>query len=318
MSAGLHSKWNRTLTWMLSAALIAQGGTVVYAGDLGDEAAVEAFSEDNYEADDAASDLEFSGDEETVIEDSTDESTENIDAETSEGDEQTDADADFQSEADFTSEVQVEEETSIADGLYLGDIPADNSIGQIIDGNVVFNGVSEETSLFVPVYGEKGGSKIAVRDMTWESSDESVVSIFDTDSDDQLQLRSHKAGGAVVTGTYQPTDENGAVSGEPMSISIRVFVKGIVLAAGSDSIQLSLNENLSVQAIGYKLIDGTGEDGTAADGQDVIWNVDDPQIAEVDDNGNLIAKAPGETTVTLTWGAFTAISKVSVTGTGIS
>ncbi|MFR7830435.1 MAG: hypothetical protein ACLU3F_02940 [Blautia wexlerae] len=75
MSAGLHSKWNRTLTWMLSAALIAQGGTVVYAGDLGDEAAVEAFSEDNYEADDAASDLEFSGDEETVIEDSTDEST---------------------------------------------------------------------------------------------------------------------------------------------------------------------------------------------------------------------------------------------------
>ena len=35
--------------------------------------------------------------------------------------------------------------------------------------------------------------------MTWESSDESVVSIFDTDSDDQLQLRSHKAGGAVVT-----------------------------------------------------------------------------------------------------------------------
>ena len=74
------------------------------------------------------------------------------------------------SQADFTSEVQVEEETSIADGLYLGDIPADNSIGQIIDGNVVFNGVSEETSLFVPVYGEKGGSKIAVRDMTWEST----------------------------------------------------------------------------------------------------------------------------------------------------
>ena len=90
-----------------------------------------------------------------------------------------------------------------------------------------------------------------------------------------------------------------------------------MLAAGSDSIQLSLNEDLSVQAIGYKLIDGTGEDGTAADGQDVIWNVDDPQIAEVDDNGNLIAKAPGETTVTLTWGAFTATSKVSVTGTGI-
>ena len=206
----------------------------------------------------------------------------------------------FADAVDFTSEIQMEEEDTPSDGLYLGDAIEDDSVGQIVDGNVVFHGISEDVSLFVPVYGEKNGSKIAVRDMTWESSDESVVSIFDTDSDDQLQLRSHKAGGAVVTGTYQPTDENGAVSGEPMTISIRVFVKGIVLAAGSDSIQLSLNEDLSVQAIGYKLIDGTGEDGTAADGQDVIWNVDDPQIAEVDDNGNLIAKAPGETTVTLT------------------
>ena len=321
MSVRSHSKWNRTLTWMLSAALMTQGGIAVYAGDFGDEAAVEAFSEDNYEADDTASDVEISGDEsaatEETTEDSTENSTDSIDLEFSEGEEQTETDSDFQSEADFTSDIEVEENTSLADGIYLGTSIADTSVGQIVDGNVVFNGISEDASLFVPVYGEKGGTRIAVRDMTWESSDESVVTVFDTDSEDQLQLRSHKAGGAVVTGTYQPTDESGAAYGEPMTVSIRVFVRGIVLNTGDENIQLSLNEELAVQTIGYKLIDGTGETGVAADGQDVTWSVDDPQIVEVDAHGNLIAKAPGEATVTLTWGGFTAASKVSVTGTGV-
>ena len=46
MSVRSHSKWNRTFTWMLSAALIAQGGIAVYAGDFGSEASVEAISEE--------------------------------------------------------------------------------------------------------------------------------------------------------------------------------------------------------------------------------------------------------------------------------
>ena len=320
MSGRSHSKWNRTFAWMLSAALIAPGGIAVHASDLGSEEAVETLSEEQaVETDaEAGSDLEFSGDEETTVEeDNTDTDTAGTDFENSEGEEQAESDSAFGGGEDFSSELQVEQEDTLLDGIYLGDVPADNSVGQIIDGNVVFNGVSEDTSLFVPVYGEKNGNKIAVRDMTWESSDESVVSIFDTDSEDQLQLRSHKAGGAVVTGTYQPTDENGAVSGEPMTINIRVFVKGIVLDAGSESIQLSLNEDLSAQAIGYRLIDGTGETGAAADGQDITWSVDDPQIVEVDTTGNLTAKAPGEATVTLTWGTFTAASNVSVTGKGV-
>ena len=321
MSVRSHSKWNRTVTWMLSAALIAQGGIAVYASDFGSEASVEAISEEAAPQvgteEDIGSDLEFSGDEEATVEENTDAGTDGADFEISEGNAQTEDEGVSADAEDFSSELQIEQADTLADGIYLGDVISDTSVGQIIDGNVVFNGVSEDTSLFVPVYGEKGGNKITVREMTWESSDETVVSIFDTDSDDQLQLRSHKAGSAVVTGTYQPTDENGAAYGDPMTISIRVFVKGIVLDAGAENIQLSLNEDLAAQAIGYKLIDGTGETGVAADGQEVAWNVDDSQIVEVDENGNLTAKAPGETTVTLTWGTFTASSKVSVTGKGI-
>lgn len=321
MSVRSHSKWNRTVTWMLSAALIAQGGIAVYASDFGSEASAETISEEAAQQvgteGDFGSDLEFSGDEESTAEENTDVGTDGADFESSEGDAQIEDDGASDAAEDFSSELQIEQADTLADGIYLGDVIADTSVGQIIDGNVVFNGISEDTSLFVPVYGEKGGNKITVREMTWESSDDTVVSIFDTDSDDQLQLRSHKAGAAVVTGTYQPTDENGAVNGEPMTINIRVFVRGIVLDAGSDSIQLSLNDDLSAQAIGYKLIDGTGETGVAADGQEVAWSVDNPQIVEVDENGNLTAKAPGEATVTLTWGEFTASTKVSVVGKGV-
>lgn len=279
MSVRSHSKWNRTFTWMLSAALIAQGGIAVYAGDFGSEASVEAISEEAAQQvgteEDFGSDLEFSGDEETTAgEENTETGTDAADFEISEGDGQVEDDSVSGGEEDFSSEFRIEQEDTLVDGIYLGNAVADTSVGQIIDGNIVFHGVSEDTSLFVPVYGERGGNKIDVRDMTWESSDETVVSIFDTDSDDQLQLRSHKAGGTVITGTYQPTDENGAASGDPMTISIRVFVKGIVLDAGSESIQLSLNEDLSAQAIGYRLIDGTGETGVAADGQDITWSVD--------------------------------------------
>ncbi len=41
----------------------------------------------------------------------------------------------------------MEEEDTQSDGLYLGDAIEDDSVGQIIDGNVVFNGISENVSL---------------------------------------------------------------------------------------------------------------------------------------------------------------------------
>ena len=319
MSARSHSKWNRTLTWILSAALIVQGGAVVSASDFGSEVSAETTEEapQTVEMEEAGSEPEFADDASGSTGETTDEGNNEPNVESREGDDAAEAEDVFTGAADFTSEIQMEEEDTLSDGLYLGDAIEDNSVGQIIDGNVVFHGISEDASLFVPVYGEKNGSKIAVRDMTWESSDESVVSIFDTDSEEQLQLRSHKTGGAVVTGTYQPADENGAADGEAMTVSFRVFVRGIVLDAGADSVQISLNEDISSQTIGYKLIDGTGETGEAAEPQVVTWSVENPQIAEVDENGNLTAKAPGETTVTLTWGEFTADSKVSVTGKGI-
>ena len=258
MSARSHSKWNHTLTWMLSAALIVQGGAVVSASDFGSEVSAERTEEAPQTVEmeeEAGSEPEFADDASDSIGETTDEGNSEANVEPGEGDEAAEAEDVFADAADFTSEIQMEEEDTQSDGLYLGDAIEDDSVGQIIDGNVVFNGISEDASLFVPVYGEKNGSKIAVRDMTWESSDESVVSIFDTDSEEQLQLRSHKTGGAVVTGTYQPTDENGAADGEAMTVSFRVFVRGIVLDAGADSVQISLNEDISSQTIGYKLID---------------------------------------------------------------
>lgn len=327
MSERSHSKWNRTLTWMLSAALIAQGGVAVYAGDISDEPVVESLSEEAVQAvgsteEAADSSLEFSVEENTPAEEGGSENIEDnaaADAGIAGEDTASEGSGETLTEGaeDFSSELVIEPEDVSTDGIYLGESLADDTIGQIIDGNVVFNGVSEDNSLFVPVYGEKDGGRIAVRDMTWESSDESVVSIFDTDSEDQLQLRSHRAGGAVITGTYQPTDENGEAYGDPLTLSFRVFVRGIVLDAGAEDIQLSMNEDLSAQTIGYRLIDGSGETGVAAEGQEVAWSVDNPQVVEVDAQGNLTAKAPGEAVVTLTWGGFTATSRVSVTGTGV-
>ena len=284
MSARSHSKWNRTLTWMLSAALIVQGGAVVSASDFGSEVSAETTEEAPQTVEmeeEAGSELEFADDASDSTGETTDEGNSEANVEPGEGDDAAEAEDVFADAVDFTSEIQMEEEDTQSDGLYLGDAIEDDSVGQIVDGNVVFHGISEDVSLFVPVYGEKNGSKIAVRDMTWESSDESVVSIF------------------------------------AMTICFRVFVRGIVLDAGADSVQISLNEDISSQTIGYKLIDGTGETGEAAEPQEVAWSVENPQIAEVDENGNLTAKAPGETTVTLTWGEFTADSKVSVTGKGI-
>lgn len=167
---------NRTLTWMLSAALIVQGGAVVSASDFGSEVSAETTEEapETVEMEEeAGSEPEFADDASDSIGETTDEGNSEANVEPGEGDE---AEAVFADAVDFTSEIQMEEEDTQSDGLYLGDAIEDDSVGQIIDGNVVFNGISENVSLFVPVYGEKNGSKIAVRDMTWESSDESVVS----------------------------------------------------------------------------------------------------------------------------------------------
>lgn len=193
---------------------------------------------------------------------------------------------------------------SPADGIYLrGDL---GGYCSMVDGNVVFDKVSPRESIYVYAFGVKDGKKIEVRDIKWESSDPSVVRVYDIRSAVQIQLRSDKVGGAVITGTYQPTDAEGNPDGDPLTMSFRVFVKGFYITepAGSDgstkTIELSLDDEdkNKTKAIAYKMIDGSGETGEAATAEGITWSIDKPTVATVDSDGNVTAKSAGEATVT--------------------
>lgn len=233
---------------------------------------------------------------------------------------------------DYTSTFRIESDTeslyqpmvSPADGIYLrGDVGSDTD-AEMIDGNVVFKKVMPNSSIYVYAYGVKDGQKIKVKDITWESSDPSVVRVYNTNSDIQIQLRSDKVGGAVITGTYQPKDGEGNPVGDPLTMSFRVFVKGFYITepVGSDgttkTIELSLDEedkNKS-KAIDFKVIDGHGETGEAADTAGVSWSTDKPTVAVVDSDGKVTARAAGEATITASYGSSEDTVKVIVKGSG--
>lgn len=190
-----------------------------------------------------------------------------------------------------------------ADGIYLrGDL---GGYCSMVEGNVVFDKVSPNSPIYVYAFGVKDGKKISVKNIKWESSDPSVVKVS-TGSDIQLQLKSDKVGGAVITGTYQPTDAEGNPDGNPPTMSFRVFVKGFYITepVGSDgstkTIELSLDEedNNKTKAIAFKMIDGHGETGEAATAEGISWSIDKPTVATVDSDGNVTAKSAGEATVT--------------------
>ena len=190
-----------------------------------------------------------------------------------------------------------------ADGIYLrGDL---GGYCSMVEGNVVFDKVSPNSPIYVYAFGVKDGKKISVKNIKWESSDPSVVKVS-TGSDIQLQLKSDKVGGAVITGTYQPTDAEGNPDGNPLTMSFRVFVKGFYITepVGSDgstkTIELSLDEedNNKTKAIAFKMIDGHGETGEAATAEGISWSIDKPTVATVDSDGNVTAKSAGEATVT--------------------
>ena len=233
---------------------------------------------------------------------------------------------------DYTSIFRIESDTeslyqpmvSPADGIYLrGDVGSDTD-AEMIDGNVVFKKVMPNSSIYVYAYGVKDGQKISVKNIKWESSDPSVVRFYGTGSDTQLQLRSDKVGGAVITGTYQPTDAEGNPEGDPLTMSFRVFVKGFYITepVGSDgttkTIELSLDEedNNKSKAIDFKVIDGHGETGEAADTAGVSWSTDKPTVAVVDSDGKVTARAAGEATITASYGSTEDTVKVIVKGSG--
>ena len=182
-----------------------------------------------------------------------------------------------------------------------------DTTGFMKDGNVVFKKAFDNggTPLHVYLVGVKDKKKIDCSKIKWTSSDDSIVKVYQVNSD-RVQLKAYKVGGVTMTGTYQETDEEGNPIGTPLTTSFRVFVKGFYIdeSVGSDgktkTVELSLDEedDAKTKAIKYKLIDGSGETGEAATAGLIFWRIDKPTVATVDSDGIVIAKSAGEATVT--------------------
>ena len=192
------------------------------------------------------------------------------------------------------------------DSITISSVSSDTT-GFMKDGNVVFKKAFDNggTPLHVYLVGVKDKKKIDCSKIKWTSSDDSIVKVYQVNSD-RVQLKAYKVGGVTMTGTYQETDEEGNPIGTPLTTSFRVFVKGFYIdeSVGSDgktkTVELSLDEedDAKTKAIKYKLIDGHGETGEAATAEGISWSIDKPTVATVDSDGNVTAKSAGEATVT--------------------
>lgn len=192
------------------------------------------------------------------------------------------------------------------DSITISSVSSDTT-GFMKDGNVVFKKAFDNggTALHVYLVGVKDKKKIDCSKIKWTSSDDSIVKVYQVNSD-RVQLKAYKVGGVTMTGTYQETDEEGNPIGTPLTTSFRVFVKGFYIdeSVGNDgktkTVELSLDEedDAKTKAIKYKLIDGSGETGEVATAGLIFWRIDKPTVATVDSDGIVIAKSAGEATVT--------------------
>ena len=191
------------------------------------------------------------------------------------------------------------------DGIYITSVSSDK--GSVVDGNVVFN---KATGTSNPLYmysycisnQKKVDSATYYQNVQYTSSDETVVKKYKQDKY-SVQLNALKAGTATLTASYQPVDENGDAVGDPITKDIKVIVCGFYIdekaADGTNTIEMSLDDESITKKINYKVIDATGE-GEAT--EPITWTVDNPTVASVDSDGVVKAKAAGETTVTAQYG----------------
>ena len=191
------------------------------------------------------------------------------------------------------------------DGIYITSVSSDK--GSVVDGNVVFNKATG-TSNYLNMYSycisnqQKVDSATYYQNVQYTSSDETVVKKYKQDKY-SVQLNALKAGTATLTASYQPVDENGDAVGDPITKDIKVIVCGFYIdekaADGTNTIEMSLDDESITKKINYKVIDATGE-GEAT--EPITWTVDNPAVASVDSDGVVKAKAAGETTVTAQYG----------------
>ena len=190
------------------------------------------------------------------------------------------------------------------DGIYITSV---SDKGSVVDGNVVFN-KAPGTSNYLNMYSycisnqQKVDSATYYQNVQYTSSDETVVKKYKQDKY-SVQLNALKAGTATLTASYQPVDENGDAVGDPITKDIKVIVCGFYIdekaADGTNTIEMSLDDESITKKINYKVIDATGE-GEAT--EPITWTVDNPTVASVDSDGVVKAKAAGETTVTAQYG----------------
>lgn len=190
------------------------------------------------------------------------------------------------------------------DGIYITSV---SDKGSVVDGNVVFNKATG-TSNYLNMYSycisnqQKVDSTTYYQNVQYTSSDETVVKKYKQDKY-SVQLNALKAGTATLTASYQPVDENGDAVGTPITKDIKVIVCGFYIdekaADGTNTIEMSLDDESITKKINYKVIDATGE-GEAT--EPITWTVDNPTVASVDSDGVVKAKAAGETTVTAQYG----------------
>ena len=190
------------------------------------------------------------------------------------------------------------------DGIYITSV---SDKGSVVDGNVVFNKATG-TSNYLNMYSycisnqKKVDSATYYQNVQYTSSDETVVKKYKQDKY-SVQLNALKAGTATLTASYQPVDENGDAVGDPITKDIKVIVCGFYIdekaADGTNTIEMSLDDESITKKINYKVIDATGE-GEAT--EPITWTVDNPTVASVDSDGVVKAKAAGETTVTAQYG----------------
>ena len=191
-----------------------------------------------------------------------------------------------------------------ADGIYV--TGTGGSRGSLVNNNVVFDRVSSSESVYVYAYCIKNQKKVDsatfYTNIKWSSSDESVMKVSNQDKY-SVQIRSYKAGTAILHGSYQPVDAEGNPDGEPLTIDIKVIVCGFYIDEkaedGTNTIEMSLDDETTTRKIQYKVIDKTGE---AEPTDTITWTVDKLAIASVDSDGVVKAKAAGEATVTAQYG----------------
>lgn len=126
--------------------------------------------------------------------------------------------------------------------------------------------------------------------ITWTSSAPDIISV-----DDNGLVTAHKVGKAVVK-----------ASAVGASASCEVTVLSPMTGISLDKSTLILNRNSSDKlAVSFLPVDTT-------DGREVTWSSSAPEIADVDQQGNVIAYSIGTTTITARCGEFTATCDVTV------